>query len=226
MCKLDQSVFLAILAALSAFNGALASDATTTHALHKSAIAAAPPTTTLHIHRVSHHAAGITQAIVKAASSSQAASELPAELLDQLLAAVRVNPNDLNLRRLLAAEFIKRGLTVKAAEQLKQVMNVAGENAEDLTLYADACRYSADTQTAIVSYKKALTLAPMNARAWAGLSLAYAQAGDRQTAMNTCRSGLAQISDSKGRKELSGTLNSIQNMSAPAVSPAEQHVAS
>jgi Flp pilus assembly protein TadD len=147
----------------------------------------------------------------------------PALSGDRLIAAIRLNPNDLNLRRTLAAELIKRGLTVKAAEQIKEVMAVSGESAADLMLYAEACRYSGDEHSAIDAYKKSLRLEPMNAKAWSGLSLAYAQNGDKQTAVNTCRSGLSQIIDLGGRRQLSTTLNSIEQMASPA---AEAHYAS
>lgn len=143
---------------------------------------------------------------------------------EQLMDAIRHNPNDLNLRRHLAQEWIKKGLTVKAAEQMRQVIGVAGQNADDLVIYADACRYSSDLTTAIAAYKRALTLAPMNARAWSGLSLAYATSGDITDAVKTCHSGLNQIADQNGRKELSGTLDSVQRMAPTAT--ASTHVAS
>jgi Flp pilus assembly protein TadD len=145
---------------------------------------------------------------------------------ERLVEAVRANPGDLNLRRQLAQALLSRGLTVKAAEQMQGVIRVAGQNAGDLCLLADAARYSGNLSSAVQSYKQALSLSPMCGKAWVGLSLAYATAGDYQTAFNTCNHGLSQIADLAGRQELTNTMQTIRGMqtSATAVATASAAV--
>jgi Flp pilus assembly protein TadD len=151
--------------------------------------------------------ASMTQPAVN--SASPMAQTMP---LERVVDAVRANPSDLGLRRQLVQALINKGLAVKAAEQMRGVLVAGGGTADDYALMGDASRYSGDYQTAVKSYKNALSLAPMSSKAWAGLSLAYGTAGDLATAMQTCQHGLAQISDPAGKGELIAALGSLRGM--------------
>lgn len=131
--------------------------------------------------------------------------------MESIIGAIRVHPSDLSLRRQLAQVLIQKGLTVKAAETIKQVMAVGGQNAEDLTLLGDASRYSGDVDRAIASYKGALTLSPMDAKAWSGLSLSYAAKHDFHQAEQVCAKAMSQITAPSERLEIQHTLVSVHS---------------
>lgn len=154
--------------------------------------------------------------MVAAVSMPQANAQDVQKSLGSLITAAKKNPNDLTLRREIAKAMIGKGLTVKAAEQIQMIINVAGPNADDLTLLGDALRYSADYAGCIQAYNKALTIAPLNTTALSGLSLAYASSGQTAKAISICRTGLRQTSDARGRQQLAETLNSLRTMDTVA----------
>lgn len=134
--------------------------------------------------------------------------------IETIVALVRLNPSELGLRRSLALALIRKGLTVKAADQMRGVIAVAGPNAADLILLGDASRYSGDLQGAIKSYRGALSLNPMSSKARSGLSLAYAASGDLRTAYDICQNGLAQLVDAGDRTEINNTLIALHDLSS------------
>ncbi len=138
--------------------------------------------------------------------------------LETIIAAIRQNPNDLNLRREVASAMIIKGQTVKAAEQLHILINSGSATSADWTNFGEALRYSADFSGAVRAYTYALKLNPVATQALAGLALAHAGAGQYNEAISLCRTGLSQTSDVKSRQYLSATIASVHNMTASAQS--------
>lgn len=163
---------------------------------------------------------GLALSVVALAAVAPAYSQAPQQRsMEAIIAAVRANPSDLNLRRELAKAMILRGQTVKAVEQMRAVMNAGSATADDYTTLGDALRYSADYRNAIQAYTNALRMTPMNTQALGGLALAYAQSGNCAQGMSIVRTGLSQTTDSQGRQYLASTMASIQNMSTIAAAP-------
>ena len=171
----------------------------------------------------SHAQTAITSQPAGKQSASCAISQSAS--FETIVAAVRANPSDLGLRRYLAQALIKKGLTVKAAEQMRSVIAVNGANSDDLILLGDASRYSGDFQSAIQSYRKALTLNPMSSKARTGLSLAYASSGDLKSAYDICQNGLAQLVDPRDRAEMNKTLLAIREMDAAKIASNQAPIA-
>jgi cytochrome c-type biogenesis protein CcmH/NrfG len=136
--------------------------------------------------------------------------------LDSLIRAVRQNPNDLSLRRDMAKAMIANGQTVKAAEQIQLMINAGSNTAEDWTTLGEALRFSAKYPQAIEAYTHSLKINPLSSQALGGMAMAYASAGQYVRALSIVRTGLSQTSDEQGRRYLTSTLASIQNMTSIA----------
>jgi cytochrome c-type biogenesis protein CcmH/NrfG len=128
-------------------------------------------------------------------------------------AATPANAQDTSARD-VAKQLIARGLTVKAAEQMKVALAAGQRTSEDYATYGDAVRYSGDYRGAIQAYTYALQLTPMNTEALGGLALAYAQSGQTARGIEIVRTGLSQTMDAQGRRFLATTMASIQAMNA------------
>jgi cytochrome c-type biogenesis protein CcmH/NrfG len=115
-----------------------------------------------------------------------------------------------------AKALIARGLTVKAAQQMRAVLASGQCSADDYAVYGDAARYSGDLRSAIQAYTYALRMTPMNSQALGGLALSYAQAGQRDRGLEIVRTGLSQTSDPQVRKYFVATMASIQSMNTIA----------
>jgi cytochrome c-type biogenesis protein CcmH/NrfG len=131
-----------------------------------------------------------------------------------LFNATPANAQDASSARDVAKQLISRGLTVKAAEQMKVALAAGQRTSEDYATYGDAVRYSGDYRGAIQAYTYALQLTPMNTEALGGLALAYAQSGQTARGIEIVRTGLSQTMDAQGRRFLATTMASIQAMNA------------
>lgn len=162
----------------------------------------------------------LVTALTLVGSCASLASAAGGDDLNAVMNAVRANPGDLNVRRQMVQLMIRKGMTVRAAAEMKVILQAAGgSNADDLTTLGDAARYSGDYAGAIESYKKVLQVSPMSSKALSGLALSYASAGQVPTAVQICRTGLAQAgSNAAGKQELIATLNSVQRIGQVASS--------
>lgn len=138
------------------------------------------------------------------------ASEGPQAAIQRLTAEIRSNPSDMEARKSIAAAFLKTGLAVRAEEQMKIVMQFGKRSSEDLVMLADAQRYTGKYSDAMRSYQEVLGQNHANGKALAGLAYCYMLSGDTTTAARLCQSGLREVSDAAGKKELADALRVVE----------------
>lgn len=151
---------------------------------------------------------------VLAASESSAKPLVSAELnstVASLSLQIRKNPSDLALRRQLVEALLRKGLSVKAAEQMQGLLKAGLRSTEDFCLLADCYRYAGKLSSAVLNYQEALNLAPDNVHAKSGLALCYMLAGNAGVGEKVCKEAMKNAQDTKSRNELSMTLKAIKD---------------
>ncbi len=138
------------------------------------------------------------------------AAEAPQAAIQRLTAEIRKQPADMDARRNIAEAFMKTGLAVRAEEQMRIVMQYGKRTPEDFVLLADAQRYAGKYTDAMRTYQEVLGANQANAKAVSGLAYCYLLSGDANTAAKVCHSGLKQVSDPAGKKELAEALRVLE----------------
>lgn len=148
-------------------------------------------------------------ALIAVAPSCMAA-EAPQAAITRLTAEIKKQPSDMEARRNIAEAFLKTGLAVRAEEQMRIVMTYGKRTPEDFVLLGDTQRYAGKYTDAVRSYQEVLGANPSNAKAISGLAYCYMLSGDAGTANKICHSGLKQVNDPAGKKELADAIRVLE----------------
>ncbi|MFQ5741921.1 MAG: tetratricopeptide repeat protein, partial [Acidobacteriota bacterium] len=105
--------------------------------------------------------------------------------------AIRLSPRDWEPHFYLAQLDLRFGLVVKAIHQSELGLQHAPDHTGLRFLLADAVSQQHNWQRAIELYQEGLRKDPQNARAYYGLGRAHWKAGERDSALESIRKGLA-----------------------------------
>jgi cytochrome c-type biogenesis protein CcmH len=149
-------------------------------------------------------------------AQAQAAAP-PDAALQQLLAAVQNNPNDLALRNDLAQAYLERDNLMAVFEQTKIVLDKSPEDSRALTYQALVRMAMGEGAEAENMLARAAKSDPKNLDAWVARAWVYAQANKMADAEQMIAEAARQSPENKGRLE-----EVLRQMKTGAANPAAQ----
>ncbi len=137
----------------------------------------------------------------QAAAPAQAQAGAPDPMVQQLEAAVKAQPNDLQLRNDLAQAYLERDNLMAVFEQTRVVLAQAPENSRALTLQGLVRMAMGETEQAASMLQRATKNDPKNLDGWVALAWVYAQSDRMPDAERMIQSAAQQVPEERTRLE-------------------------
>ncbi len=136
--------------------------------------------------------------------NQQAPAQAPAAanpMLQQLEAAVKAQPNNLQLRNDLAQAYLESNNLMAVFEQTRLVLAQSPDNSRALTLQGLVRMAMGETQEATSMLQRATKSDPKNLDSWVALAWVYAQSDRMQDAERMIQSAAEQVPEERTRLE-------------------------
>jgi cytochrome c-type biogenesis protein CcmH/NrfG len=137
--------------------------------------------------------------------NQQAPAQAPATatnpMLQQLEAAVKAQPNNLQLRNDLAQAYLESNNLMAVFEQTRLVLAQSPDNSRALTLQGLVRMAMGETQEATSMLQRATKSDPKNLDSWVALAWVYAQSDRMQDAERMIQSAAEQVPEERTRLE-------------------------
>ncbi|HEU4887414.1 MAG TPA: tetratricopeptide repeat protein [Thermoanaerobaculia bacterium] len=134
-------------------------------------------------------------------ASAQTQSGAPDPMVQQLEAAVRAQPNNIELRNNLAQAYLERDNLMAVFEQTRAVLAQAPDNSRALTLQGLVRMAMGETEQATSMLQQATKSDPRNLDGWVALAWVYAQSNRMQDAERMIASAAQQVPEERTRLE-------------------------
>lgn len=130
-----------------------------------------------------------------------AQTQAPDPMVLQLEAAVKAQPNDIELRNNLAQAYLERDNLMGVFEQTRTVLAQSPENSRALTMQGLVRMAMGETAEAMAMLQKATKNDPKNLDGWVALAWIYAQSDRMQDAEKMIESAAQQAPEQRARLE-------------------------
>lgn len=132
---------------------------------------------------------------------AQTQSGAPDPMVQQLEAAVRAQPNNIQLRNDLAQAYLERDNLMAVFEQTRAVLAQAPDNSRALTLQALVRMTMGENEQAVSMLQQATKNDPKNLDSWVALAWVYAQNNRMQDAERMIASAAQHVPEERTRLE-------------------------